>query len=253
MYTNIFDTHAHYVHRQFQSDRTELLAQLPADGIRYIMLAGCSISDSEQCIALAEQYDTIYCSVGIHPENMPSEDGWQSALEALAKHDKVRAIGEIGLDYHTKGYDRELQKTVFLQQLELAEKLQLPVIIHIREAMGDALEILRQYHPKGVVHCFSGSAETARELTDLGLYLGIGGVLTYANARKVVEAVRIIPEDKLLLETDCPYLTPEPFRRERNDSRKIAVVAERAAELRNTNAQELINICCENGKQLFGI
>lgn len=254
MYTGIFDTHAHYADKAFRDDREALLAQLPAEGVCCVMLAGCHIDDSAACIALAEQYDYMYCSAGIHPTRLQTVfNGWEKRLAKLAVHEKVLAIGETGLDYHLPDPDKALQKQVFIGQLELARSLDLPVILHIRDAMGDALEILREYRPKGVVHAFSGSPETARELTDLGLYLGIGGVLTYGSARRIVEAVKAAPADKLVFETDCPFLTPEPFRRERNDSRKIAVIAETAAKLRDTDTQELIDICRENGKRLFGI
>lgn len=254
MYSGIFDTHAHYVHRDFDQDREALLAQLPAEGVCGVMLAGCSIDDTKRSIALAEQYAYMYCAAGIHPsyaEALPAN--WKETLAALAAHPKVLAIGECGLDYHTPAPDKTQQQAVLTEQLRLAAETELPVILHIREAMGDALAILRKYRPKGVVHCFSGSPETARELTDLGLYIGIGGVLTYNNARKIVEAVKTIPADRLVLETDSPYLTPVPFRRERNDSRRIAVIAEKAAELRGTDAQTLIDICRENGKRLFGM
>lgn len=254
MYSGIFDTHAHYAHKEFNKDREALLEQLPADGISHVMLAGCGLLETTKSIALAEQYEYIYCAAGIHPSyirNLPGD--WQQQLTALAKHPKVLAIGECGLDYHIPDPDKAAQREVFLYQLGLAKESDKPVILHIREATGDALAILREHRPRGVVHCFSGSAETARELVSLGLYIGIGGVLTYENARKVVDAVKVIPDDRLVLETDCPYLTPVPFRRERNDSRRIAIVAEKAAELRGTAPQALIDLCRENGKRLFGI
>lgn len=256
MYTGIFDTHAHYTDPAFSEDRAELLASLPAQGVTRVMLAGCSIADSRACTALAEQYPHVWCAVGIHPEQISAASpapGWYDTLQALAAHEKVRAIGEIGLDYHYPGYDRELQHAILRQQLRLAKELDLPVILHIRDAMGDALTLLRETRPRGVVHCFSGSAETARELVALGLYIGIGGVLTYRNARKVVQAVEAIPADRLLFETDCPYLAPVPHRGERCDSRMIALTAERAAEIRGTDAQALIHIAAENGRRLFDI
>lgn len=254
MYQHIFDTHAHYLHGAFDIDRDALLSSLPEQGVCCVMLAGCSIADSRECIALAERHAHLYTAVGIHPEELHTiQEGWQSALTAMAAHPKVKAIGECGLDYHTKGYDKALQREVLVHQMTIARELGLPVILHIRDAMGDALELLRRYRPKGVIHCFSGSAETAEELVRLGLYLGFGGVLTYGNARRVVEAVKAVPEDRMLFETDCPYLTPQPHRGERNDSRNIRYVAELAAALRGTDAQTLINACCENGRRLFGI
>ena len=254
MYTGIFDTHAHYADSSFDPDRAELLGSLPEEGVDCVMLAGCSVADSRACIALAEQYPHVWCAVGIHPEQVDGlQEDWYEQIKSMAVHEKVRAIGEIGLDYHYEGYDRDLEHAVLEQQLMLAKELRLPAILHIRDAMGDALGILRQMRPEGVVHCFSGSAETARELVSLGLYIGIGGVLTYKNARKVVEAMAVIPEEQLLFETDCPYLAPVPYRGKRCDSRMIAAVAERAAEIRGTDAQSLIRIAAENGRRLFGI
>ncbi|MBP0973495.1 MAG: TatD family hydrolase [Oscillospiraceae bacterium] len=254
MYTGIFDTHAHYTDSTFDADRAALLGNFPAEGVACVMLAGCSVADSRRCTELAAQYPHVWCAVGIHPEQLDGlEPDWCEQLRAMAVHEKVRAIGEIGLDYHYEGYDRALEHEVLERQLALAKELDLPVILHIREAMGDALELLRRTRPRGVVHCFSGSAETARELVDLGLYIGIGGVLTYKNARKVVQAVAVIPEDRLLFETDCPYLAPVPYRGQRCDSRMIAAVAERAAEIRDTDAQTLIHTAAENARRLFGI
>ena len=254
MYTGIFDTHAHYADSSFDADRDALLSAQPSEGVDCVMLAGCSTADSRACIALAEQYPHVWCAAGIHPEQVDGlQPDWCEQIRTMAAHEKVLAIGEIGLDYHYEGYDRDLEHTVLEQQLLLARELDLPVILHIRDAMGDALEILRRMRPKGVVHCFSGSAETARELTALGLYIGIGGVLTYRNARKVVQAVEVIPEDRLVFETDCPYLAPVPYRGQRCDSRMIAAVAERAAEIRHTDPQRLIRIAAENGRRLFGI
>lgn len=254
MYTGIFDTHAHYTHKVFNRDRDELLSSLPSQGVDCVMLAGCHLTDSLHSVELAAQYPHVWCAVGVHPKHLKElAPDWCEQLRAMAAHEKVRAIGEFGLDYSFEGYDREMEYEAMMQQFALAKELDLPVILHFRDATGDALEVLRQVRPKGVVHCFSGSAETARELTDLGLYLGIGGVLTYENARKIVEALPVIPDDKLLFETDCPYLTPGADRRARNDSRNIAVVAERAAELRGTDAQTLIHTAAENARRLFGI
>ena len=254
MYTNIFDTHSHYADARFDADRETLLAGLPEAGVELVMLAGCSVADSAACAALAERFAHVYCAVGIHPENVATlQENWLEELAALAEHPKVKAIGEIGLDYHTPGYDAARQKDVLIRQTRLAKKLGLPVMLHIREAMGDAMEILRQERPAGVIHCFGGSKETAREAVGLGLYLGFGGVLTFPNARKAVEAVACVPADRMVLETDCPYLAPVPYRGQRCDSRMIAAVAERAAEIRGTDAQTLIDTCCANGKRLFGI
>ena len=257
MYTGIFDTHAHYVHAKFDSDRKWLLEKaLPEGGVTHVMLAGVTLEDSAQNIALAAQYETVYPSAGIHPlhvEGLPED--WEAQLYALVSRPEVPAIGEAGLDFHLEEYDAGLQEAVFRTQLRMAMELDKPVILHIREATGRALEILREHRGlRGVAHCFSGSKEVARELTDLGLYLGIGGSLTFENARKVIGAVEAMPLERLVFETDAPYLPPHPYkRRNRCDSRMIAITAERAAQIRGTDAQTLIDAARENAMQLFGI
>lgn len=256
MYHGIFDTHAHYTDSAFDEDRDALLRRFPEEGVSHVMLCGCTPADSRACSELAAQFPHVYCAVGVHPENLDAlPDDWLGMLRDLAAShpDKVRAIGEIGLDYHYEGYDTAFQKDVFTAQLGLARELELPVIIHIRDAMGDAMEILHEYKPKGVIHCYSGSKETAKEAVGLGLYLGFGGTLTYKNARRAVETMEILPADRILLETDCPYLAPVPHRGKRNDSRLIAHVAERAAEIRGTDPQTIIDTCRENALRLFGI
>ncbi len=254
MYTNIFDTHSHYTDRAFDEDREALLASMPEKGVSRILLASSSTEDTLENIALAEKFDYIYAASGVHPEcvdRLPED--WLAQVREAAKHGKVRAIGEIGLDYHYDGYDADLQKAVFIAQLELARELQLPVIVHIRDAMGDAIEILRQYRPDGVVHCFSGSAESAREILRLGMHISFTGVVTFKNARKTLEALAEVPLDRLMMETDCPYMAPVPFRGKRCDSSMIAYTAEKAAEIKGVDTQTLIDACCETGKRLFGI
>ena len=255
MYRNIFDTHAHYTDRAFDEDRDALLQGLPAKGVRYVMLAGCDVEDSKACAALADRYDYIYASEGVHPENLenlPSD--WLSQLRRLAEENpKIRAIGEIGLDYHYDGYDADRQKEIFIAQLRLAKELDLPVILHVRDAVGDAMEILRKYRPKGVMHCYSGSAETAKEVLALGLHISLTGVLTFKNARKAVEVLELVPLERFMLETDCPYMAPVPFRGKRCDSSLIAYTAEKAAEIKGVDPQELIDECCRTGMKLFGI
>lgn len=254
VYQGIFDTHSHYTDAAFDADRETLLAQLPEEGVSHVMLCGCTPEDSRASLMLAQQYPHVYCAVGVHPENAASlPDGWLSQIRTLAASEKVRAIGEIGLDYHYEGYDAAVQKQVLTQQLELAKELDLPVILHIRDAMGDAMEILREYRPRGIIHCYSGSKETAKEAVKLGLYLGFGGTLTYKNARRAVETLAWLPLEYMLLETDCPYLAPVPHRGKRCDSRMIAHVAERAAEIRGTAPQEIIAVCRENALRLFRI
>ncbi len=254
MYTNIFDTHAHYADHAFDEDRDALLASLPERGVSRILLASSTVEDMRENLALAERFPHIRTSAGVHPEcveRLPAD--WLAQVRETAKHEKVRAIGEIGLDYHYEGYDAALQRQVFEAQLALAGELGLPVIVHIRDAMGDALEILRRFRPRGVVHCFSGSAESAREVLGLGMYIGFTGVLTFKNARKPLEALTEVPVDRLLLETDCPYMAPVPFRGKRCDSSMIAHTAQKAAEIKGMDTQALIDACCEAGRQLFGV
>lgn len=253
-YTGIFDTHAHYTASAFAADRDALLAALPQEGVSHVMLCGCTPADSAACLALAEAYPHVWCAVGVHPEHVAElPDDWFGQIAALAKAGKVRAIGEIGLDYHYENYDAALQQEVLIRQLLLARACDLPVILHIRDAMGDAMDILREYRPKGVIHCYSGSREIAREAVRMGLYLGFGGTLTYHNARRAVQTMRDMPEDRILFETDCPYLAPEPHRGERCDSRMIAHTAERAAEIRGCDPQQLIDTCRRNAMRLFEI
>lgn len=206
-------------------------------------------------MALCEKYDYIYGAVGIHPEcanDLP--DNWLSDVEALLSHPKIVAVGEIGLDYHWEDEcPREKQKEVLIAQLELAKKHDLPVVIHDREAHGDMMDILRKYKPKGVVHCFSGSAELAQETVKLGMYIGLGGVVTFKNARHSVEVAKAIPLDRLLTETDAPYMAPVPFRGKRCDSSMIPYDAAKIAEVRGITAQEVLETACENACRLFGI
>ncbi len=254
MFKNIFDTHSHYMDHAFDEDRETLLASMPSLGVSRILLAGCDPQDSASCLQLAEQYDYVWASAGVHPGCIDDlAPDWLETIRHLAKSEKVRAIGEIGLDYHYEGYDIDKQKAVFTAQLELAAELDLPVILHIREAMGDAMEILRKYRPKGVMHCYSGSAETAKELIAMGMYISFTGVLTFKNARRALEALEVIPMDRLMLETDCPYMAPVPHRSKRCDSSMIAYTAAKAAEIKGLDTQVLINQCTENGCRLFGI
>ncbi len=255
MYTNIFDTHSHYMDKAFDNDRMELLASLPENGVSRVLLAGCTPEDSAKSLQLAEQFPFLWCGVGVHPCHVDAKSEAEDLqkIASLTSHEKVKAIGEIGLDYYHTKDNKELQTRMLCSQLELAESLDLPVILHLRDSIGDGLDIIRKYRPKGVIHCWSGAVETAKEAVKLGMYLGFGGVATYQNARKVVETLQWIPPEFMLLETDCPYLPPVPFRRQRCDSRMIPYTVERIAEIRNADPQELIDICCENGKRLFKI
>lgn len=250
----IFDTHAHYTSEAFDEDRDTLLSSLPDKNVGLIMQACTDISDAGNIIALADKYDYMYGSVGIHPENIALSvvpDDAYDQLKSLAQHKKVLAIGEIGLDYHYEGYDREAQIKLFRMQLQLARELDLPVIVHSRDATEDCMNILSEYRPKGVMHCFSGSAETAKEVIKLGMYIGFTGVLTFKNAKKSLRALEVIPEDRLVLETDCPYMAPVPYRGKRCDSSMIIHTAEAAGNVMGKTADEVLGITYENGLRLF--
>lgn len=249
----IFDSHAHYDDEAFENDRRELLASLPDKGVCGVVNCGCDFSSSQKAIELSEELHYIYAAVGIHPENA-DKAAELSAVRCLARHEKCVAIGEIGLDYHYTEENKEEQKALFEEQLVMARELSLPVIIHERDAYADCLEILKKHAPlKGVMHCFSGNRETLREVLALGLYIGVGGTLTFKNNRKTVEMLPLVPEDKLLFETDSPYLSPEPVRGRRNNSANIFHVACRAAQILDKSAEELLEKTCSNAEEFFGI
>lgn len=254
MYSNIFDTHAHYDDSRFDEDRDELLCSLKEKGVSHIINCGCDLKSSLTTLALSEKHDFIYAAVGVHAhEAEEATENDLTEIEKLYENKRVVAVGEIGLDYHYDFSPRERQLEVFERQLALANKLKLPVIIHDREAHEDTMNLLKKYKPKGVVHCFSGSAEMAKEIVKLGMYIGIGGAVTFKNAKKPVEVVEYLPIDRLLLETDAPYMTPVPYRGQRCDSAHIAYTAEKIAEIKDLDVQELIDICNENAKRLFNI
>lgn len=250
---NIFDTHAHYADHAFDSDRDELLSSLPENGVKYVMLASSSVDDTRENALLAEKYDYIYAASGVHPESVDTNpaDYLDIVKNTILSSPKIKAVGEIGLDYHYEGYDRDKQIKLFEEQLVLAKELSLPVIVHSRDACEDTLNILKKHKPCGVVHCFSGSAETAKEIIKLGMYIGFTGVITFKNAKKALKALEVVPLDRLLLETDCPYMSPVPFRGKRCDSSMIAYTAEKAAEIKHIDTQELIDITCENAKKFY--
>ena len=251
---NIFDSHCHYSDSAFDSDRYELIERLHQGGVSGFMLASSNICECEDNLKLASKYDYVYTAVGIHPEAADETDpDICGMLEKWAENPKVKAIGEIGLDYHYEGYSRERQIDLFKSQLELAKRLELPVIIHSRDASKDTMDILREYMPRGVVHCFSGSAETAGEIISIGMYVGFTGVITFKNAKKAIKALECVPEERLLLETDCPYMAPTPFRGKRCDSSMIEYTAAKAAQIKDMDVQELIDITSCNAKRLFGI
>lgn len=254
MYRNIFDTHAHYDDSRFDEDRDELLSSLSENGVSHIVNCGCDLKSSLTTLALAEKYDFIYAALGVHAHE--AEDATEEDLQKIAElysNKRVVAVGEIGLDYHYDFSPRERQIEVFEMQIKLANELDLPIIVHDREAHEDTMKLLKKYKPKGVVHCFSGSAESAKEIVKLGMYIGMGGAVTFKNAVKPVEVARMLPLDRILLETDAPYMTPVPFRGKRCDSAHIAYTAEKIAEIKGMDIQELIDICNENAKKLFNI
>lgn len=252
----VFDTHAHYDSGAFNADRLEVLASMPGEGVALILNPGCELDSSRTAVELSERFPFVYAAVGVHPSDCGEwQDSWLEELKALAAHEKVKAIGEIGLDYYWKeNPPREFQQQVFRKQMELAQELDLPVIIHDREAHQDCLSIVREYPGvRGVYHCYSGSLEDAKVLVKLGWMLSFTGVVTYKNARKSLEVIQWLPMDRIMIETDSPYLTPEPFRGKRNDSGKVHLVAEKIAQVKNIEAEEVARITLENGKRFFNI
>ena len=249
-----FDTHAHYDDQKFDADREILLPAVNESGVELIVDPGCDEASSRAALALAEQYSFVYAAVGIHPEEL---EGWSGSLDtvrSLAAHPQCVAIGEIGLDYYWDASHKEEQKALFRDQLALARELDKPVIVHDREAHGDCFEIVCEYPDiRGVFHCYSGSAEMAKELIKRGWYLGFDGPVTYKNARKTLEVLAITPLERLLIETDSPYLSPVPHRGQRNDSRNLAYVVQKIAEIKGATPEEIARISLENGKRLFAI
>ena len=250
-----FDSHAHYDARRFREDQKEILAQMEPNGIRRIMNIGCDLASSHTSIALAEEYEFIYAAVGSHPDDAAAVD--EARIEEyrrLAKHPKVKAIGEIGLDYYYEDVPRQKQQEAFRMQMALAEELEMPVIIHQRDAYEDCLKIVDEFPKvKGVFHCFSGSVEYAKEVLKRGYYMGFTGVITFKNARKAVEVAEYAPLNRLLIETDCPYMAPEPYRGKRCDSTMLPKMAEKIAELRGLPVEQIAKITRENAMKLFGI
>ena len=250
-----FDTHAHYDSGAFNADREEILAALPEAGVALVVNPGCEVRSSETAIALAERFPHVWAAVGIHPEDMADmSDGDLDKIEQLSKHPRCVAVGEIGLDYYWDASRKEEQKALFIEQLRLALRRDLPVIVHDREAHGDCLDIVRRFPGlRGVFHCYSGSVEMAQELLKRGWYLGFDGPITYKNARKALEVLEICPLDRVLIETDSPYLSPVPMRGKRNDSRNLVYVTEKIAEIKGITPEEAAAITMENGKKLFNI
>ena len=253
----IFDTHAHYDDDAFDEDRDALLAGMQEAGVEYIVNIGASMASSERSLALAKKFPFIYAAVGVHPDEVGelTEEKLQQ-LKEWSMHEKVKAIGEIGLDYYWDKEGHDLQKHWFMRQMELAHERKLPMIVHSREAAKDTLDMVTAAKPlnlSGIIHCYSYSVEQAREYLNMGYYLGIGGVLTFKNAKKLKEVAEYAPLSQIVLETDCPYLAPVPFRGKRNDSSKLRYVAEELAAIKQMAVEEVIRITNENGKKLYGI
>jgi len=250
-----FDTHAHYCDKRYNEDRDELLASMHAGGVSLILNSGSNMRSSKFSSKLAEKYPFIYSSAGVHPHDAKSmTNGTLSELETLFKNPKTVAVGEIGLDYHYDFSPRDVQRSRFREQLELARKLNKPVIIHEREALLDTLDIIRNYDDLlGVFHCFSGSWETAKTILNMGWYLSFTGVITFKNARRALEVIAKMPSDRLMLETDCPYMAPEPKRGRRNSSLYLTYIAARIAEIRSISCDEVAIMTTDNGKKFFGI
>ncbi|WP_312044571.1 TatD family hydrolase [Anaerotignum sp.] len=248
-----FESHAHLDDKRFKEDREELLGLLPSCGIDYVVNVGCDVKSSKQSIRLAERYDYIFASVGIHPHELYDMSSQTiEELRRLSLHKKVVAIGEIGLDYYYDTHPRELQQFWFRQQLRLAEFVNKPVIIHSRDASQETFDIMSTSNVrKGVIHCYSGSAPMAVEYTKMGFYIGIGGVVTFPNAKKMVEVVEAIPLEKILIETDSPYLAPTPNRGKRNDPRNLEYIVTKIAEIKNISPENVANITSKNAQNLF--
>jgi len=252
----LFDTHAHLNDPAFDPDREALMESFAAAGVGLVMNAGCSLESSRDIVAMAEKYPWLYASVGSHPDsaNEVNEEVLEEYRKLCKLSDKVKAIGEIGLDYYYEDIPRDIQQKAFRMQMALAQELDLPVIVHERDAHNDGMMIVKEFPKvKGVFHCYSGSAEMARQLVNLGWYIGFTGVLTFRNARKAVETAASIPLERIVLETDCPFMAPEPFRGKRNHPGYLYRMAQKLAEIRGISVEEVHAVTYENGKRLYRI
>lgn len=253
----IFDSHCHYNDDAFKSDYNEILNHIQENGVGTVVNVGASIESSRLALKQALENDFMYCSVGIHPEDASQalDENIMSELAEMRKNPKVVAIGEAGLDYHyDDAYPSEIQKEAFIKQIELSNKIDKPLIVHTRDAMQDTMEIFKK-HPvkKGVVHCYSGSRESCKELLKLGFYIGFTGVVTFKNARRALESLKVVPLDKLLIETDCPYMAPEPNRGKRCDSSMLNFTAQKIADELGMSKDDIISITEENAKRFYNI
>lgn len=258
MIENIFDSHAHYDDEKFDEDRDELLSNLPSKGVKAVLNCAVDFKTADFAYELSQKYPYIYCAAGIHPQEVnegtkTNKEDFEDILVKMLDRDKCVAIGEIGLDYYYDTTFVQKQNELLERQIRLAKDLDLPVIIHDREAHEDTLNLLKKYQPKGVVHCFSGSVEMANEVVKLGMYIGLGGAVTFKNAKKPVAVAAAVPEDRILLETDCPYMTPVPFRGKRNSSDLIAYTAQVIADIRNIDVQKFVNRTFLNAQEMYNI
>lgn len=253
--TGIIDTHCHLYEPDYDGIRDELIKELPKNGIEKLICVGCNIKTTKQSIELAQKYDFIYAQAGFHPcDTSDITDEMWAQMQELASHPKVVAIGEIGLDYHWDSSPREKQQYWFAKQIEFAGSVNLPVVIHSRDATADTLKILKEHQPEcGVFHCFSGSVETLKEVLKLGLSISLGGVVTFKNAKNAAECAKSVPLDRLMLETDCPYLAPEPFRGKLNRPDYTVYIAQKIAQLRGMNVRDVIDITRKNAEIMFKI
>ena len=255
----IIDTHAHYDDERFEEDRDALITSMPGRGVGAIINVGASIESTKTTLALSEKYPFVYAAVGVHPSDISGLNEETFAwLKEQTKKEKVAAVGEIGLDYY---WDKEpevqkQQRYWFAEQMKMAREASLPVIIHSRDAAADTMEVMKSVHAEeipGVIHCYSYSKEMAQEFIKMGYYIGVGGVVTFKNAKKLVKTVEIIPLSSIVLETDCPYMAPEPYRGKRNQSSYIRYVAEKIAELKEMRQEEVIAVTEKNARDLYGI
>jgi TatD DNase family protein len=253
----LFDTHAHYYDAQFYNGVEEAIARARENGVGYILTASCDVASSVENISLTQKYDIFYAAVGVHPHNAADQNSRVlTAIAEFATYPRVVAIGEIGLDYYYDNSPRDVQKTWFAKQIALARKVKLPIIVHDRDAHEDTVSILKSENAAdtgGVLHCFTGSVEMARQVMDLGFMISIAGPVTFKNARKILEVVKFVPDDMLLIETDSPYLTPEPYRGKRNESAYVKLIAEKIAKIKGRSVEYIEETTTSNAKKLFGI
>lgn len=253
----LFDTHCHLDDERFNEDREQLIQALPEQGLVYCVTVGSDLDSSARAIALAHQYGYLYAAAGVHPHEASDAPGdYLDRLRYMLEQEKVVALGEIGLDYYYDFSPRDLQRTMLSQQLDLAYEMKLPVVLHVRDAHGDMMDLLRARKdrlPCGVLHCFSGSAESAAEYVKMGFYISFAGSVTFKNAGKLLLAAQSVPEDRILIETDSPYLAPVPMRGKRNDPSLVRYVCQKLAELRGLGEEEMGELTCRNALRLFGI